>query len=196
MDNNIAGSSEKAEIEFKKQYPAVYNHLLQFKVQLSARNKEETGIRYEWYALQRWGANYRDDFFKPKIVWIELADKGRFFYDKDENYFTLNGTFIMTGDDLEYLLCILNNPITSWHFNTFCISSGVGTNQWRELYVKELFAPSISKVEQVIFINTYREISRLKSLSEATLLIEQELNKIVYNLFELSQEEIQFIENQ
>jgi hypothetical protein len=72
FDQTIQGASEKAEKEFKKQYPAVYAHLLQYKRELSARNKAETGIRYEWYAMQRWGANYWDEFNKPKIVWGNL----------------------------------------------------------------------------------------------------------------------------
>lgn len=36
---------------------------LHYKTELSARNKAETGIRYEWYAMQRWGANYWDDAY-------------------------------------------------------------------------------------------------------------------------------------
>lgn len=60
------------------QYPSVYQHLLLYKPQLSARNKAETCIRYEWYALQRWDANYSDDFSQPKIVWIELTDESKF----------------------------------------------------------------------------------------------------------------------
>lgn len=57
---DINGVSEEAEMAFKKEYPAVYHHLLKYKSKLSERNKAETGIRYEWYALQRWGANYSD----------------------------------------------------------------------------------------------------------------------------------------
>lgn len=57
-NSNISGSSLEAEEAFENQYPAIYRHLLKFKKQLSNRNKAETGIRYEWYALQRWGANY------------------------------------------------------------------------------------------------------------------------------------------
>jgi hypothetical protein len=60
-DSAIQGASAKAEQAFKEQYPAIYNHLLQYKTELSNRNKAETGIRYEWYALQRWGANYMND---------------------------------------------------------------------------------------------------------------------------------------
>ena len=34
--------------------------MLEYKEPLSKRNKAETGIRYEWYAMQRWGAKYWD----------------------------------------------------------------------------------------------------------------------------------------
>ena len=62
FDASIQGASDKAEKAFKKQYPAVYSHMLQYKEPLSKRNKAETGIRYEWYAMQRWGAKYWEDF--------------------------------------------------------------------------------------------------------------------------------------
>ena len=55
LDPSIQGCSLKAEEAFTNQYPAVYNHLMKHKEKLSARNKTETGIRYEWYASQRWG---------------------------------------------------------------------------------------------------------------------------------------------
>ena len=66
-DTSIQGASERAEQAFQAQYPALYKHLSAFKKELSSRNKAETGIRYEWYALQRWGANYWEEFFKPYL---------------------------------------------------------------------------------------------------------------------------------
>ncbi|BCB96415.1 hypothetical protein JZK55_13370 [Dissulfurispira thermophila] len=77
-DLTIQGASEKAEKEFKKQYPAVYNHLIQFKEQLSKRNKEETGIRYEWYAMQRAAATYYPEFEKEKVVWQRITQEPTF----------------------------------------------------------------------------------------------------------------------
>lgn len=44
------------EQDLKEQYLSLYKHLLSHKERLSKRNKEETGIRYEWYCLQRWGS--------------------------------------------------------------------------------------------------------------------------------------------
>src|SRR5690606_3994399 len=61
QDSSIKGASQEAENQFRLQFPAIYNHLLNYKEGLSKRNKAETGIRYEWYALQRWGANYWED---------------------------------------------------------------------------------------------------------------------------------------
>lgn len=61
LDPTITGASEKAEEAFKTSYPSVYNHLEGYKDTLKKRNQAETGIRYEWYALQRWGANYWDE---------------------------------------------------------------------------------------------------------------------------------------
>lgn len=59
-DTSITGASKEAEHEFEKQYPAIYNRLLSYKPILEKRNKAETGIRYEWYALQRCAATYMD----------------------------------------------------------------------------------------------------------------------------------------
>ncbi len=85
FDESITGASEKAEKAFKEQYPAVYNHMLEYKEPLSKRNKAETGIRYEWYAMQRWGAKYWEDFSKPKIVWKIIGNQMAFAYDAN-NY--------------------------------------------------------------------------------------------------------------
>ena len=93
FDESITGASEKAEKAFKEQYPAVYNHMLEYKEPLSKRNKAETGIRYEWYAMQRWGAKYWEDFSKPKIVWKIIGNQMAFAYDAN-NYVMNNACYI------------------------------------------------------------------------------------------------------
>jgi len=171
-------------------FPAIKKHLDTFLPELEKRtDKGDTP-----YNLRN--CAYMDDFFRPKIIWIELADKGRFYLDKDKNFLTLNGTFIMTGEHLEYITCVLNNPIISWHFNTFCISSGMGTNQWRELYVRNLRIPALSSQEQLAFTFFFNQIIYLKSQNKETQQIEKQINGLVYNLYNLTNEEIQFIDCQ
>ncbi|MGN6178834.1 MAG: TaqI-like C-terminal specificity domain-containing protein [Mucilaginibacter sp.] len=170
-------------------FPAIKSHLDQFYPELEKRL--DKGVTP--YNLRN--CAYMDDFNRQKLIWIELADKGRFSFDYKDHYMTLNGTFIMLGEDLEYLCCILNNPVTSWHFNTFCISSGVGTNQWRELYVRELFIPKISDEEKTTISLLVRQIVDEKDEVE-TLQKQNKLNRLVYAIWNLNQEEIDFIESQ
>ena len=113
FDNTIQGASEIAEAAFKKQYPSVYSHMLQFKEPLSKRNKAETGIRYEWYAMQRWGANYSEDFSKPKIVWNRIAAVKQ-FAKVDAYIYIQDSMHFIIGDKLNYICSVLNSKIIQW----------------------------------------------------------------------------------
>lgn len=113
FDNTIQGASEIAEAAFKKQYPSVYSHMLQFKEPLSKRNKAETGIRYEWYAMQRWGANYWEDFSKPKIVWNRIAAVKQ-FAKVDAYIYIQDSMHFIIGDKLNYICSVLNSKIIQW----------------------------------------------------------------------------------
>ena len=103
----IKGASKEAEKAFENQYPAIYNHLLQYKEELSNRNKAETGIRYEWYALQRWGANYWEDFFKQKIVWKAVGRNLAFSILEEGKFVTAPASFITSENSLYYILGFL-----------------------------------------------------------------------------------------
>ena len=185
-DPTTQGASKKAEDTFKMQYPAVYQHLIQYKPQLSARNKAETGIRYEWYAMQRWGANYSDDFNKPKIVWIELSDEAKFTIC--EELIPLNTVFFITGEKLYNILGMLNAKITKWYF-THCLgtTSGVGTNRWLKYTIEQL--PLIYNMDEQ-FESIVKSI-----LSKPTIDLEKKIDKILYQAYNLSNEEIDFIES-
>lgn len=71
------------EQDLKEQYSSLYNHLLSHKEKLSNRNKAETGIRYEWYCLQRWGANYYQEFEKEKIGWQRVTQEPSFILENE-----------------------------------------------------------------------------------------------------------------
>jgi len=108
-DKSIVGASKEAEEEFKKQYPSIFNHISKFKDQLSKRNTAETGIRYEWYALQRFASDYFSEFEKPKIVYPDIAKESRMAYDSDGLYLT-NTAYLIPTKDI-YLLCVLNSKL-------------------------------------------------------------------------------------
>ena len=116
FDDSIQGASEKAEKAFIEQYPAVYSHMLQYKEPLSKRNKAETGIRYEWYAMQRWGAKYWEDFYKPKVMWKIIGCNINFCYD-EKQMFCNNAVDIMVGNRAKLIqfVGLMNSKLFDWY---------------------------------------------------------------------------------
>jgi len=183
FDDSIQGASEKAEKAFKEQYPAVYSHMLQYKEPLSKRNKAETGIRYEWYAMQRWGAKYWDDFSKQQIVWIELSDEPKFAFA--ENVTSVNTVFFMTGEHILHLLGLLNSKLITWYFH-HCIgtTSGVGTNRWLKYTIEQIpMAPTSADLEIMA-----QEICQHYSKDKDNM-----IDLLVCHLYDLNSEEINYI---
>lgn len=114
-DNSIVGVSTVAENAFKKEYPAIYKHLESYKIELAGRNKDETGIRYEWYALQRFGSQFWEEFEKPKIIYPNMVKDISFAYD-DKGFYTNQKCFILTGEKLKYLMGVLNSKLFRYCF--------------------------------------------------------------------------------
>ena len=143
QDQSIQGASMKAEQAFIEQYPAVYQHLLQYKDKLSARNKAETGIRYEWYALQRWGANYWEDFQKPKIVYNDIAQQLSFALSTNGEYLNNTAYFISSenADLLQYFLFILNSSLMDWYYRTISVQLGEKAVRMFSIYVLKIPIP-------------------------------------------------------
>ena len=188
LQNNasIQGSSEKAEQTFIEQYPTIYSHLLQYKSQLSARNKAETGIRYEWYAMQRWGANYSDDFNKPKILWKRVGSILRFSYD-DTGKLGLDSTCFATGKEIAYLCCVLNSPM-----GHFLLKDAPKTGTGDLLISVQAVEPI--KIPQLEDNSQYLNLL-LRYIAGDTE-VEDEINSQIYALYGLSKEEIKYLEEQ
>ena len=195
LDPSIKGSSSRAEDLFKEQYPAIYQHLLSHKAALSSRNKSETGIRYEWYALQRWGAKYHEDFTREKLLWIELVENGRFAYD-DSGIYGEATSFIMTGESIKYLCAVLNGNLIRWFLQQIAPTSGMGVLRWKKVYVETIPIPKISAIEQRPFIRLVDSILTAKAADPAADTDEQEaeIDRLVYLVYGLTEEEISTVE--
>ncbi len=194
-ESSISGASKTAEDSFKARYPGVYRYLLHHKPKLAARNQSEVGIRYEWYALQRWGANYYEEFTKPKIFWIELVGRGRFAYD-ESGFYPEATTFIMTGYALKFLCAVLNSALAHWFLGQAAPTSGMGTLRWKKVYVERIPIPQVSAAEQRPFVKLVDRIIRAKTADPDadTTEWEREIDRRVYDLYGLTGEEVDAVE--
>ena len=155
FDTTIQGASVVAEEAFKEQYPSVYSHMLQYKPALSNRNKAETGIRYEWYAMQRWGANYWEDFAKQKIVWNRIGTIKQ-FAKVDKHIYIQDSMHFIIGEKLNYICSVLNSKIIQWLLS-MVIGKAVGGNAGNAENILSLPIPFSSSDQTVSDIYLYEK---------------------------------------
>ncbi|MGD0079818.1 MAG: TaqI-like C-terminal specificity domain-containing protein [Methanoregula sp.] len=210
-DQSIMGSSKRAEQEFKTKYPAIYNHLLQYKDKLAARNTAETGIRYEWYALQRFGSNYHSEFEKPKIVIPAIVKSASYSFDR-AGFYSSDKTTIIPKKDW-YLLGLLNSKVLDFVMHAISSTKQGGYYEYKPMYISKLPIRTINSADPtdmtrhdrmvMLVIQMLDLTNRLEDAKldhEKTLLQRQieatdaSIDTLVYELYGLTEEEIGIVE--
>ena len=174
FDESIQGASEKAEKAFMELYPTVYSHMLQYKDPLSKRNKAETGIRYEWYAMQRWGAKYWDLFFQPHICWKAVGKKLAFAIVEGGVFLTAPASFISGGIYNETILHYLCSSVGAYYIYQNSDTTGAG--------------------DIMLNIQSLIQFPIPYDILEAKGLTLRQINETIYIKYGLSHEEISYIE--
>ena len=190
-DDSIQGASAEAEEAFKTQYPTVYQHLLAYKKGLSARNKAETGIRYEWYAMQRWGANYSDDFNKPKIIYPNMTKYLPFVWDT-KKFITNQKCFIITGTNTAFLTAFLNSSLFKYCFRDAFPELQGGTRELSKIFFDKIPVLVPDEKTELQFKALVEDIQTEYSDAKA-----KHIDQIIFDLYHLDEEErlsIGFIE--
>ena len=188
-DKTITAVNEKLEYKFRLQYPLIYNHLEKYKDQLMERSKTETGIRYEWYAVHRWGADDWDDYFQPKIAWPRITPTVRFCIDYD-GHVMLDSVCFITGARLKYLLGVLNSKLLRYILTQIAPKSITGDLLLNLPFIQTIHVPMPNtKIE----MDMNALVSRILVSPHAEE--EQKINEIVYQLYGLDEDEIRFIES-
>jgi hypothetical protein len=101
-------------------YPAIKEHLLQFKAQLEPRPRDWTGGawpgrkpgNYQWYEIQD-SVDYWPLFEQPKLFYQEIQFHPVYCFDQT-GYFSNNKVFLLPKAD-PWLLAVLNAPLMWWH---------------------------------------------------------------------------------
>ena len=191
-DKSITGNSLKAEKAFIIQYPAIYNHLLQHKEKLSKRNKDETGISYEWYALQRCANTYYEEFKKEKIAWASVGANEYCFVPKET--FLLDTNYFAIGLN-KFHLAILNSRLIIKKFieETDTKVGAVAYRHYKYNFEK-IPIPKISPQDQIPFEELADEIIDGKNKQEDTSVLENKLDLMIYKLYKLTFDEVLIVD--
>ncbi len=196
-DKSISGSSKKAEQAFIEQYPIIYNHLLQYKDKLSERNKSETGVRYEWYAMQRCANTYHEEFKKAKLIWKRIGSILRFSFD-EEGEFSLDSTCIATGERVKFLTAVLNSKLGNYLLQD-SPTTGMGDLIVSVQAIEPIRVPKISAnncqiAEKIENLVDKILAAKTKNSNADTSELETKIDQRVYQLYNLTVKEIELIE--
>ncbi len=149
---------------------------------------------------------YLEDFEKEKIVYGEIVQEPRFYLDNGEcelGYFYAEATsFILTGEHLRYLLGMLHSKLITFAFKTFYAGGGLGESGYRykKAFIERLPIPQITEKNQELARKITDGAKQILALKEKdpkanTQGLEKEIDALVYQLYNLTDEEIKIIEN-
>ena len=135
-----------------------------------------------------------------KIIWNRISSELYFSYD-DKGYFVLDSMFMINcknKNTIKYLIGILNSKLSRLYIKLTSATLGSGT-YGAKIYIEKIPIPKIDNTNKKLvdkIINNVNEILKIKNKNsnEDVSKIEGEIDKLTYKLYNLSNEEIEIIE--
>ncbi len=177
---------DDAWIWFENKFPAIASHLKPF--ELKAKKRLDMGDY--WWEMR--ACAYLNEFEKEKIVWNRIASEKAFSLVEKDIYIS-DSMHFFTGKNLEFLNCILNSKLFSWILN-LVVGTSAGGNAGNSSNVRDLFVINITEKEQKPFIVMVNQILFKKGKGENTTDLENQIDQLVYHLYDLTEEEIKIVE--
>ncbi len=180
------------------QYPAVLDWLTHFKTDLEKRWDKGD----DWYNLR--SCDYYELFEKPKLIYGVMTTTPRFTIDY-EGYYANNANFFIPIDDKK-LLGILNSKMGWFLIANLCTQIRGGYqliwNYFKNTPIAKKDSPKLVKLVDDI-IDTKKKLTALgdvqtedrRRLELSVKNLEEKINEVVYNLYELTKEERKIVEN-
>ena len=174
--------SLKIDIEL---YPAVKQHLLSFgydRLKQTGEKGARKKTNNKWFETQD-SIGYWEDFYKQKIVYPETTQGA--YFALDINKVMLDKTcFMIISDKPKFLIALLSSRLYEFSYKSIfsSIELGVSGYQYNKhaLIRLPIIEPSQEIEQEIITLLDQKEYSKIDTL--------------VYKLYNLSEEEIKFIE--
>ena len=176
-------------------YPAIKEHLLSYGIErleqtgktqivngelVKARKKTSN----KWFETQD-SISYWDDFSKPKILYREIG------YQMDaclisEEMYTNNKCYLITGESLKYLVCYLNSKL----FNKIVLKNANLTGGKGVDFMNTIKIPKQVDIDKFnkLFDNLFDDAGAI--IPE----IDAKIDSLIYELYDLTMEEISYLE--
>ena len=176
-------------------YPAIRDYLLRFDKKRLEQSGEEGSRKKtsgEWFETQD-NIAYYQEFEKPKIMYQKFQVKPCFIYD-DQGLYCNDSMWIISKAD-KVLLAILNSKVGWWLISKYCTAIQNGFQLiWK--YFGQIPIPQANQKQGKLITSLVDQILTAKKSDPKadTTALETEIDQLVYQLYELTAEEIKIIE--
>ena len=163
------------------------------KEKLSKRAIIKDGIKSGskcWYEYQQ--VNKTVDYNKEYIVYPNVSLGSNFTLTKGA---VIDMTGFLIKSSSRYLLAILNSKLIAFLMNIWSISRRGGYLEYKVQYIEKIPIKNITEKEQKLFIELVEKILVGRKNNIDTTALEAQIDQMVYQLYDLTEEEIEIVEN-
>jgi adenine-specific DNA-methyltransferase len=187
---------EKPEIFIKKTFPSLMEHLKEFET--NAKKRDDQGDY--WWELRH--CAYYPEFESEKIIYSEIVREPQFYLDRDKFYVEATN-FLLTGNNLRYLCGLLNSEPVTFFFKKYYAGGGLGDEGYRykKAFLENLPIPPITSSNESIVHQIESLVDKIleskKQNPNADIKeLENQIDQLVYQLYNLTPDEIKIIEGE
>lgn len=187
---------------------SIKNHLKQNKSFL----KNRATVKNEGRIWHRYSRPMHKEYYQLNKIWCSYRNKNNaFVYDDTKEYIGLTNTTVIFDTnnklDLKYLLALLNSKLFNFRYKSIGKQTGSGIFEYFENGVGKLPIKEISQDQQKPFIQLVENMINLQKKYHSTNTdhekklyekqiesIDNQVDKLVYELYGLDEEDIKIIE--
>ena len=192
------------DLNIPKRYPAIHTHLATIGEQIESGevkargkgllNRDDQGEN--WWNLR--ACAYYTEFDKKKIVWKRIGSILRFAYIQHPMY-CLDSTCIATGEKVKFLTAVLNSRVSHYQLFDLAPKTGTGDLIVSVQALEPLLVPPITKANEHLVTEIENKVDKIIAAKHAnqnadTSDLENEIDKLVYELYNLTEDEIAIME--
>ena len=183
----------------KYEYPLAYEYLSNFKDHLVNKKIKYKMNATNWYAMHR--PREQEILDRDKIITPQLQNYPHFALDKNSCYPDAGGYSLLIKNEYYHELMFYYGILNSKLFWSFIMSTSTVFNNnyyyFKTAYIKEFRFPDFVEestkmqvIDYVIDILNTKKIDSQKSTFE----IESKIDRLVYDMYELTEDEIKRVE--
>jgi len=186
-------TAKEAEVIFSKTYPAIYSWLNNQRKSLIKRDDQG---KYFWELRS---CKYWDQFETYKIAYPNICKRNEFAWE-DQGYFVNQKAFIIP-EASKYLLGVLNSSVVTWLFDKLLAKLQNGFYEPSSIFLKDFPIPVTKETEPVEnLVNQILAVTKVQDypddLEKQVKIneLERQIDMIVYQLYDLTPEEVALVE--